>query len=207
MNTVPSFRMSTESDLLLREMSHRVNNEFASAIGMVSLAAARSPSPEVKAALNSVLEKLHSYAQLHRALEIPRTSSRIDASSYLSDLCRLISSSKLAYRNIELVYVERPPIQLTPEMCWKLGMVVSELITNIVRHAFDERGGTIRVEIKTRMAQIECRVSDNGVGMEVCTPGNGTTIINALVDGIGGNFEQYSGPYGTLSIIGFPVAN
>jgi two-component sensor histidine kinase len=207
MNTVPSFRMSTESDLLLREMSHRVNNEFASAIGMVSLAAARSPSPEVKAALSSVLEKLHSYAQVHRALEVPRTSSRIDASSYLSDLCRLISSSKLAYRNIELVYVERPPIQLTPEMCWKLGMVVSELITNIVRHAFDERGGTIRVEIKTRMAQIECRVSDNGVGMEVCTPGNGTTIINALVDGIGGNFEQYSGPYGTLSIIGLPVAN
>jgi two-component sensor histidine kinase len=207
MNTVPSFLMSTESDLLLREMSHRVNNEFASAIGMVSLAAARSPSPEVKAALSSVLEKLHSYAQVHRALEVPRTSSHIDASSYLSDLCRLISSSKLAYRNIELVYVERPPIQLTPEMCWKLGMVVSELITNIVRHAFDERGGTIRVELKTRMAQIECRVSDNGVGMEVCTPGNGTTIINALVDGIGGNFEQYSGPYGTLSIIGLPVAN
>ena len=207
MNTRPSFRMSTESDLLLREMSHRVNNEFASAIGMVSLAAARSPSHEVKAALNSVLEKLHSYAQVHRALEVPRTSSRIDASSYLSDLCRLISSSKLAYRNIELVYVERPPIQLTPEMCWKLGMVVSELITNIVRHAFDERGGTIRVELKTRMGQIECRVSDNGVGMEVCTPGNGTTIINALVDGIGGNFEQYSGPYGTLSIIGLPVAN
>jgi two-component sensor histidine kinase len=207
MNTVPSFRMSTESDLLLREMSHRINNEFASAIGMVSLAAARSPSGEVKAALNSVLEKLHSYAQVHRALEIPRTSSRIDASSYLSDLCRLISSSKLAYRNIELVYVERPPIQLTPEMCWKLGMVISELITNIVRHAFDERGGTIRVELKTRMGQIECRVSDNGVGMEVCTPGNGTTIINALVDGIGGNFEQYSGPDGTLSIIGLPVAN
>jgi two-component sensor histidine kinase len=207
MNTVPSFRMSTESDLLLREMSHRVNNEFASAIGMVSLAAARSPSGEVKAALNSVLEKLHSYAQLHRALEIPRTSSRIDASSYLSDLCRLITSSKLAYRNIELVFVERPPIQLTPEMCWKLGMVISELITNIVRHAFDERGGTIGVELKTRMGQIECRVSDNGVGMEVCTPGNGTSIINALVDGIGGNFEQYSGPYGTLSIIGLPVAN
>jgi two-component sensor histidine kinase len=207
MNTVPSFRMSTESDLLLREMSHRINNEFASAIGMVSLAAARSPSGEVKAALNSVLEKLHSYAQVHRALEIPRTSSRIDASSYLSDLCRLITSSKLAYRNIELVFVERPPIQLTPEMCWKLGMVISELITNIVRHAFDERGGTIRVELKTRMGQIECRVSDNGVGMEVCTPGNGTTIINALVDGIGGNFEQYSGRYGTLSIIGLPVAS
>jgi two-component sensor histidine kinase len=207
MNTVPSFRMSTESELLLREMSHRVNNEFASAIGMVSLAAARSPSHEVKAALSSVLEKLHSYAQVHRALEVPNTSSRIDASSYLSDLCRLISCSKLAYRNIELVYVERPPIQLTPEMCWKLGMVVSELITNIVRRAFDESGGTIRVELKTRMGQFECRVSDNGVGMEVCTPGNGTAIINALVDGIGGNFEQYSGPDGTLSIIGLPVAN
>jgi two-component sensor histidine kinase len=189
-------------------MSHRVNNEFASAIGTVSLAASRSPNAEVKAALESVLEKFHGYAQIHRALEFPRTSSPIDTSSYLSDLCRLISSSKLACRNIELVFVERPPIQLTPEKnCWRLGMVVYELITNVVRHAFDKRGGTIRVELKTRRGLTECRVSDNGVGMEACSPGNGIRLINALVDDIGGTFEQYSGPDGTLSIIVFPVAN
>jgi two-component sensor histidine kinase len=205
MNATPSFQINTESQLLLREMSHRVNNEFASAIGMVSLYASRSPNPEVRAALESVVDRLHNYAQVHRALEIPRTSSCVDTSSYLSDLCRSISLAKLACRNIELVFVERPPIQLTPETCWRLGMVVSELITNVVRHAFDEHGGTIRVELRTRRGQTECRVSDDGVGIEVYRPGNGIKIVNALVDGLGGSFEQYSGPDGTLSIIVFPV--
>jgi two-component sensor histidine kinase len=205
MNTTPSFQISTESQFLLREISHRVNNEFASAIGTVSLYASRSPNAEVRAALENVVERLHNYAQVHRALEIPRTSSRIDTSSYLSDLCRSISNAKLACRNIGLVFVERPPIQLTPETCWRLGMVVSELITNAVRHAFDEHGGTIRVELKTHRGQAECRVSDNGVGMEACRLGNGIKIVNALVDGLGGKFEQYSGPDGTLSIIVFTV--
>ena len=198
-------QISTESQLLLREMSHRVNNEFACAIGMVSLTASRTPNAEVRAALESVAERLYNYAEVHRALEIPKALSRIDTSSYLSDLCRSISNAKLACKNIELILVERPPIQLTTENCWSLGMVVSELITNIVRHAFDEHGGIIRVELKTHRRQTECRVSDNGVGMEVCSPGNGIKIINALVDGLGGKFEQYSGPDGTLSIIAFPV--
>src|ERR1700730_6297149 len=156
MNTTSSIRISTESQLLLREMSHRVNNEFASAIGMVSLTASHSSNAEVRAALESVVERLHNFAQVHRALEIPKTSSRIDTSSYLCDLCRSISNAKLACRNIELIFVERPPIQLTPENSWRLGMVVSELITNVVRHAFNEHGGTIRVELKTSRGQTEC---------------------------------------------------
>jgi two-component sensor histidine kinase len=206
MNSAPLFQIDAQSQLLLREMSHRVNNEFASAIGMVSLAASRSANAEVKAALESVLEKLYNYAQVHRALEIPKTSSPINTSSYLSNLCRSISGAKLACRNIELIFVERPPIQLTPEDCWRLGMVVSELITNVVCHAFDEHGGTIKVELRTRRGQTECRVSDNGIGMEACRPGNGLRIIHSLVNGLGGTFEQYSGSDGTLSMIVFPVS-
>ncbi|MGA2293523.1 sensor histidine kinase [Bradyrhizobium sp.] len=223
MNTMPSLQIRSVSaldpaepihryerehgQLLLMEMSHRVNNEFASAISMVSLNASRSSDAKVKSALEDVLEKLHHYAHVHRALEIPTTPWRIDTSSYLSDLCRSISNAKLACRNIELVFVERPPIQLTAENCWTLGMVISELITNVVRHAFGEHGGTIRVELRTHRGQTECRVSDNGVGMEVCNPGSGIKIISSLVDVLGGTFEQYSGPDGTLSVIAFPVSN
>jgi two-component sensor histidine kinase len=45
--------------LLMRELSHRINNEFTSAISVISLAAARSDSNEVKAALNGVSDRLH----------------------------------------------------------------------------------------------------------------------------------------------------
>jgi hypothetical protein len=50
-----------EERLLINELTHRINNEFASAISLVSLAAVRSSNREVKVALTSVVELLHHY--------------------------------------------------------------------------------------------------------------------------------------------------
>jgi two-component sensor histidine kinase len=60
-----------DTRLLLREFTHRINNDFTSAIIIVSLAAARSRSGEVKAALSAVQDRLQSYASVHRALQMP----------------------------------------------------------------------------------------------------------------------------------------
>jgi two-component sensor histidine kinase len=59
--------------VLLHELNHRINNEYASAISAVSLAAAHSGNEEVKLALSAVNELLHSYADVHRALQMPDT--------------------------------------------------------------------------------------------------------------------------------------
>jgi two-component sensor histidine kinase len=115
--------------LLLREITHRVNNEFASAIQVVSL----TRDSKVRAALARVMEKLHNYARVHHALQMPANNDWIDASAYLRELCGSISCSKLENRNIELVLVERP-LRMPSERCWLIGMVVAELVTNAVRH-------------------------------------------------------------------------
>jgi hypothetical protein len=57
--------------VLLDEINNRVNNEFAAAISVVSLAAARNGSNEVKTALAGVTELLHDCADVHRALQMP----------------------------------------------------------------------------------------------------------------------------------------
>jgi two-component sensor histidine kinase len=57
--------------MLLHELNHRTNNEFAAAISAVSLAARRSNNDEVKAALSEVVELLHQYADVHHALQMP----------------------------------------------------------------------------------------------------------------------------------------
>ena len=49
-------------------------------------------------------------------------------------------------QGIELELASRP-LKLRSERCWKLGLIVSELITNSARHAFGDRGGTIQVEL------------------------------------------------------------
>ena len=65
---------------------HRVNNEFASAIQVVSFTAAKSPDRNVKAALAGVMAQLHNYARVHHALQMPASNDYIDASAYLREL-------------------------------------------------------------------------------------------------------------------------
>lgn len=93
----------------------------------------------MKAVLAAVADRLHNFARVHHALQMQEHSTYIDASAYLRQLCRAISRSKLDCQKIELVLVECP-FWLESGRCWRLGLIVSELITNAARHAFLKRG-------------------------------------------------------------------
>jgi two-component sensor histidine kinase len=80
---------------LLQELNHRISNEFQSAMSLVALTAARSPSQEVKVALAEVTVLLHHYAEVHRALQVPQDRDRVDAVECLRKLCTSIRRSKL----------------------------------------------------------------------------------------------------------------
>jgi two-component sensor histidine kinase len=140
---------SNES-LLVRALTHRINNEFASVIGFVSVLSARSSSDEVKEVLAQVAALLHKYSGAHRALEMPTYSTVVDASCYLRALCQSIRITKLDCRDIELTLIEYL-LRMHSERCWQFGMIVSELIKNSARHAFHDRGGA-RVRGRVRNA-------------------------------------------------------
>jgi hypothetical protein len=73
--------------VLLHELYHRINNEFAAAISAVSVAAARSSDQAVKAALSGVGELLHRYADVHRALQKPDDDTPVDAAMHRAISC------------------------------------------------------------------------------------------------------------------------
>src|SRR5215470_6182030 len=79
--------------LMLREFSHRINNELASAIGLISMAAHRCNSSEARTALNTVLDRLENYASVHHSLQMPEYSTTVELTSYIQRLCRAISRS------------------------------------------------------------------------------------------------------------------
>jgi two-component sensor histidine kinase len=195
-----------DEPVLLHELNHRVNNEFAAAISVVSLAAARSRNDEVKAALSGVTELLHHYADVHRALQIPQHDTLVDATAYLHQLCLSISRSKLDDRQIKLV-LSAQFLRLPAERCWRLGMILYELITNAARHAFDGGGGEICVAIRSDGACVKCSVQDNGSAAPSIQPGRGLQIVDALSKALGGRFKQTFGPRGSKSLLVFPRAS
>jgi two-component sensor histidine kinase len=115
-----------------------------------------------------------------------------------------ISRSKLETRGIELILIEQP-FRMSADRCWVMGMIVVELITNAVRHAFDGECGTIRVECLKFGGYVECRVSDNGSVMADLTPGNGLHIVEALAKMHGATFDLHPSDAGTEAVLLIPV--
>jgi two-component sensor histidine kinase len=189
--------------VLLHELNHRISNEFAAAISAVSVAAIRSSDQAVKAALSDVRELLHHYADVHRALRTPDDDTSVDAARYLHQLCLSISRAKLDERGIKLA-LSVQPLQLPGEHCWRLGMILYELITNAARHAFERGGGEIRVAVWLDDTFVKCSVQDDGAAAPACQPGRGLQIVDALGNALGGRFKQTFGAGGSNSFLLFP---
>src|SRR3954447_23885432 len=194
-----------DESLLLRELNHRVKNELTSAIYSVSAKAVQSDSVAVKAALLDVVELLHQCADVHRALHVPDRGRLTDAASYLQQLCFSITKYRLDRLAIRVLF-SADDLRLEGERCWKLGLIVSELLTNVARHAeFDARDPELRVELMLAGNVVKCRVSDNGSAPEPIRRGRGLAIIGELASSLGGRVHTSCGANGCSFLLTFPL--
>ena len=155
-----------DGSLLLRELNHRIRNELTCAIYAVSAKAVQSEIVAVKTALLDVVDLLHQWADVHRALHMPDQGRLTDAARYLQQLCFSITKYRLDRLAIRVLF-SADDLRLEGERCWKLGLIVSELLTNVARHAqFDARHPELQVELMLGGNVVKCRVSDNGSAPE-----------------------------------------
>jgi two-component sensor histidine kinase len=191
-----------EQRALLLELHHRVNNELSSAINFISIAALRTDNAEVRTALNEIVELLHQYADVHRALKMPDRDIVIDVGEYLRTLCRSMSRSKLERASVRLLLAV-DSVWLHAERCWRLGMIVHELVTNAARHASNGSDGEIEVALSTAGAFVRCSVSDNGAAPASIKLGRGLTILSNLAESLGGYVERSFGKGSSFTLV-FP---
>jgi two-component sensor histidine kinase len=176
--------------LLLEELTHRVGGEFAAAIRTISRAAAFAQTEEVKNALGAFQCRLEDFARVHGALRIPESRTSIDGRAYLRQLCEAISLSRLQFGGLQLELLERK-FEIDSEQCWRLGMIVSQLVANAAKRSFVNAPARIWVAAARRGALIWCRVEDNGVPAENESENRGVRIVDALAHELHGGFEQY----------------
>ena len=118
-----------DGSLLLRELNHRINNELTCAICTVSANAIESDNVAVKAALLDVVDLLRQCADVHRALHIPDQERLTDVAKYLQQLCFSMTKYRLERLAIRVLF-SADDLRLEGERCRKLGLIVSELLTN-----------------------------------------------------------------------------
>lgn len=194
-----------DGSLLLRELNHRIGNDLTSAICVISSKAVLSDSVAVKAALLDVVDLLHHCADVHRALHLPDHGRFTDAAKYLRQVCFSVTKYQLGRRAIRVLF-SADDLRLEGERCWRVGLIVSELLTNVERHAqFDGRRPELRVELSLSGNVVRCRVSDNGSAPEPVRRGRGLAIIGELATSLGGQVHTSCAAQGYSFLLTFPL--
>ena len=165
----------------------------------------QSDNVAVKAALLDVVDLLHQWGNVHRALQMTDQGCFTDAARYLQQVCFSITKYRLDRLAIRVLF-SADDLRLEGERCWKLGLIVSELLTNVARHAqFDARHPELRVELMLAANVVKCRVSDNGSAPEPIRRGRGLAIIGELASSLGGRVHTSCAADGYSFLLTFPL--
>ena len=154
-----------EREVLLSEIHHRVKNNLQLLSSMLALQA-RSVGPEARHALAEGQRRIDSIALVHEQLYGSRNLSAVNLARYaealIPELCRASGAADRVEVRLELAEVE-----LVPERAIPCALVVSELVTNALKHAFpDQRRGVLTVRLERLPGGLlRLTVSDDGVGL------------------------------------------
>jgi two-component sensor histidine kinase len=198
------YRSRHTERLILRELTHRVSNELAAVTALV--AAARTRPGNAQETLLRVQGALEAFASVQRLLYVPDTITCVDGCAYVRQLCGALTRAKLEEKGIELEFVEKP-FRIDSDQCWRLGMILYELVTNASKHAFGGDSGWIRVELFEHTTHLECRIEDSGSCISPhVSRGAGLAVVHELTEEMGGALQQTFGLKGSVSTIILPRA-
>lgn len=159
-----------EKEALLKEIHHRVKNNLSVIASMMFLQSRASRDPELRGALEATMARVRSIALVHELLYRSKDFARIDLAAYLGTLAdETAATLAIASRGIAIdLHAEPVTVDLTQAM--PCGLIVNELLTNAVKHAFPQGGGSIRIDVTQDDGRIHVRVADNGIGIDPSAP-------------------------------------
>jgi len=151
-----------EKNILLAEIHHRVKNNLAVVSGMIQLQAFEEEDQKLKNKLVDSITRIQSMANIHEQLYQSNSFSKLKFSEHLQTLAQSIIDTIQVETQINLNF-SLHPIFLNVNQAIPCSLIVNEVITNILKHAFDgEETGHINIELTERNGQIKLSVKDNG---------------------------------------------
>lgn len=191
--------------MMVREMSHRIKNNLQMVASLLSMQQVASEDPHVIECLSRARERIATIALLHNSLYRTAEFECLDTREYLSGLCKHIDEVMVAGRSIALV-VNIESHRIGIDRAVPLGLVVNELVTNAVKHAFPDDAGEIRVSLTREGDALVLHVADTGAGFSSAGgEGLGMRMVRVFVDQLGGTLAM-DGSAGTVAEVRMPIA-
>ena len=192
-----------QKDVLLEEVQHRVANSLQIIASIILLKAKTVDSEETLRHLKDTHARVISIATLQQHLRASKAIGSVEMAPYLATLCEAISHSMIDNQAVSLK-VNIGEGTATSRQAESLGLIVTELVVNSLKHAFnnDVKDGQIAVAYEVSGTDWKLSVSDNGTGKsdgDFAQPkvGLGTGIVKALAKQLEADVVTLSGPHGT----------
>lgn len=197
-------RALAEKTALLHEVDHRVKNNLQLIASLLQLQSRRTADETTRQAVRGILERVNAIGAVHRKLFQGGDVQRFDLADFVRDLATDLAAS--ARRDdirleLDLEVVAVPASQAAP-----LALIVNELITNALKHAFPGRPGIIRVAIRRTPEGFELTVADDGQGRAEGAPsGFGMTIVQLLCQQVKAKLAYEDAAPGLRAVVAMPL--
>ena len=198
--------MLREKAILLQELQHRVANSLQIIASVLLQSARRVQSDETRSHLHAAHQRVMSVAAVQKQLAASRIDN-VGLRAYFTELCQSLGASMIRDHNQLSLDVVADDTIATADVSVSLGLIVTELVINALKHAFpSDRSGKIVVGYQARGPAWTLSVADDGVGMPpehaAAKPGLGTSIVQALARQLDAEVEIADAKPGTtVSIV------
>jgi two-component sensor histidine kinase len=191
---------------LFDELNHRVKNSLTMVSALLQMQA-RTAAPEAREALSRAVSRVAAISDVHGALHAGPGGgeAETDLAPYLETLCKRLEDSLVEGERI-VIELTAEPVKVTVDQAAPLGMIVNELVTNSVKHAYPPPSeGVIAVRLARSPSGMVLTVRDWGPGVDKSAQpsiggGLGMNLISSLARQIGATFTTRSGPGTTFEL-------
>ncbi|OBQ74716.1 histidine kinase dimerization/phosphoacceptor domain -containing protein [Mesorhizobium erdmanii] len=194
---------------LLHEVDHRVKNNLQMISSLILMQSRTASDKNLKRSLSTMLERIEALSTVHRRLYQSKDVSKFDVSDFARDL---ISDLLTASGRSEISpTLDLEPIVIPAEKATPVALMVNELVTNALKHAFKEkpdgtRSGRIGIKMSQPDGHLNIEVSDDGVGMADANgdASFGMRLIKSLARQLRADIEWRDAGPGTRVVISMP---
>jgi two-component sensor histidine kinase len=212
LQTEISERKQRESDakLLTNEVTHRVKNNLQIVATLIGNEIRRTPAPWVQG-YQAMQDRIIAIAKLYDLMSQSSLDRTVDLKAYLTEIAATLSNSRLGDTPGIRIAVQAEAHNIESDRAVPFGLLVNELCTNAVKHAFPGGVGLITLGLQRVGNEIELRVADDGIGAAIegreSTPGkHGSDYVAIFVRQLRGVIVKSAAPgVGTNICIRFPV--
>ncbi|MEO5760292.1 MAG: histidine kinase dimerization/phosphoacceptor domain -containing protein [Mesorhizobium sp.] len=194
---------------LLHEVDHRVKNNLQMISSLIVMQSRTIKDEATKQSMTTMLERIEALSTVHRRLYQSKDVSKFDVSDFARDLITdlLTASGRSEIKST----LDLEPIVISAEKATPVALMVNELVTNALKHAFKEKpDGTTAGRIGIKMSQpdghFNIEVSDDGVGMADASgdASFGMRLIKSLARQLRAHIEWRDAGPGTRVVISMP---